>query len=136
LAVQLAGDRTELQLRCAALNLRKTHKLQPIPAGTLNLGLVSAGPFRRINLASLLATPGGYAIYDQNRPVFAGETENLQKRVGNHLRYGLPEWLGIEKDDELSLKFVALPARRDDRLDWLGGFINRERPLFNYQKAA
>lgn len=136
LALQLASDRTELQLRCAALNLRKTHRLKPMDTGTSSYDLISAGPFRRIDLSTLLAEPGGYALYDQNRPIFAGETENLQKRIANHLRYGIPNWLGIGKEDDLSLKFLALPGKRDDRLDWLGSFINRERPLFNYQRAA
>jgi hypothetical protein len=137
LALQLAGDRTELQLRCAALNLRKTHKLKPMPGGAAtDVGLILAGRFRSINVESLSTEPSGYALYDQNRPVFAGETENLQKRIGTHLRYGIPRWLGVDSEDELTLRFLSLPAKRDDRLDWLGSFINRERPLFNYQKAA
>jgi hypothetical protein len=136
LASELAPDNSELQLRCAALNLRKTHRLKPMAAGAESYELLAAGPFRRIDLNSLTAEPGGYALYDQNRPVFAGETENLQKRIGNHLRYGLPGWLGIGREDELTLKFHVLPAKRDDRLDWLGGFINQERPLLNYQRAA
>jgi len=136
LSLQLAPDRTEVQLRCAALNLRKTHQLKPMARDEVIAALHTAGVFRRLDLDALGLEPGGYAIYDQNRPIFAGETENLQKRIGLHLRYGIPDWLGIGRDDELELRIVTLPARRETRLEWLGSFINRERPLFNYQKAA
>ncbi|HEY2412912.1 MAG TPA: toxin-antitoxin system HicB family antitoxin [Pirellulaceae bacterium] len=136
LALQLAPDKTEVQLRCAALNLRKTHRLQPVEDNVSSVRLVTAGVFRLIDLDKLTAEPGGYALYDQNRPVFAGETESLKKRVGLHLRYGIPDWLGIDRDEELEIRWATLPSRREDRLAWLGTFINQERPLLNYQKAA
>jgi HicB-like protein involved in pilus formation len=142
LSLQLAPDKTETQLRCAALNLRKTHRLKPVDKegedsfDVSKIKLSTAGVFRRLDIDRLAAEPGGYALYDQNRPLFAGETESLKKRVGLHLRYGIPDWFGIDRDDELELRFTALPAKRDNRLEWLGDFINKERPLLNYQKVA
>jgi hypothetical protein len=126
-----------LKLRCAALNLRKTHRLQPLEPGIIDYDLVSAGPFRNVNLHAIADLPGGYAFYDQKRPIFAGEAENLRKRIRMHLSGGLPEFLGADESDDLVLKVQVLPgSHREDRLDWLGGFITRERPLLNYQKVA
>jgi hypothetical protein len=134
LALELVSDKTELQLRCAALNLRKTHKLKPIPAEVLAKEWSLTEALREVNLATLPAGPGGYALYDQNRPVFAGETANVKRRVSRHVA-AIPEWMGVQCE-ELILKYIPLPAERDARLDWLGHFVNRERPVFNYQKVA
>jgi hypothetical protein len=50
---------------------------------------------------------------------------------------GLPEWLEIGNPTDIELKYMALPAvSRDGRLTWLMQFVNRERPLLNYQNAA
>ena len=137
LAIRLAPGQTPLKLRCAALNLRKTHRLQPLEPGVVDYDLVSAGPFRRVNLDNIAALPGGYVFYDQKRPIFAGEADNLRKRVQQHLAGGLPEFLGALDSDDLVLKLQVLPnAKSKDRLDWLAAFINRERPLLNYQKVA
>jgi hypothetical protein len=46
----------------------------------------------------------------------------------------LPEWLDFEA---LSLKYFSeTKPNQAARLEWLMSFINRERPLLNYQKAA
>jgi HicB family len=126
-----------LKLRCAALNLRKTHRLQPVGPGLVHYELISAGPFRKVKLDAIADLPGGYVFYDQLRPIFAGETENLRKRIQLHLSWGVPDFLAAFESDDLVLKLQILPsAKSKDRLDWLGGFINRERPLLNYQKSA
>ena len=126
-----------LKLRCAALNLRKSHRLQPISSSIEHYELVSVGPVRQVDLSGIAGYPGTYAFYDYSRPIFAGETENLQHRIELHLRHGLPEWLGVNENDNLILKTLVLPtAKRDDRLAWLCGFITKEHPLLNYQKAA
>lgn len=137
IALQLAPRQTIVKLRCGALNLRKTHRLQPIDPATDDYALIAAGPLTRVSLASIAASPGAYAFYDATRPIFAGETENLRKRVAKHLESGLPKWLGADRGEELVLKTVELPkCNREKRLNWLGAFINAERPLLNYQKAA
>lgn len=137
LAQQLAPTQPVVKLRCAALNLRKTHRLRPIARNTTEYDLVAAGPLRRVDLSMIAQLPGTYVLYDINRPIFAGETENLHKRIELHLKSGLPKWLEADTEEELVLKTLVLPsAKKDDRLGWLGAFVNRERPLLNYQKAA
>jgi hypothetical protein len=134
LAMRLAPNQTPVKLRCAALNLRKTHRLKPISQDVVNYELASAGPLRNVNLMSIQSLPGAYAFYEQNRPIFAGETENLKRRIQMHLAGGLPEFLETVDTDDMTLRFQVLPsAKKEARLQWLGGFINRERPLLNYQ---
>ena len=136
LALRMASGQTEVKLRCAALNLRKTHRLQPIDLSSGSFDLVSAGPVKRVTLSGIAKLPGTYVFYDHTRPMFAGETDNLHNRIERHLHNGLPEWL-VQDDENLVLKLQVLPSmNRDGRLQWLGGFINQERPVLNYQKVA
>lgn len=137
IARKLASGATALQLRSAAFNLRKTHRLKPTDLSSDVYDLVTAGPVSRVSLSEIAKMPGMYAFYDHNRPLFAGETDNLQRRIEVHLKGGLPEWLGVAEDEGVILKYSVLPSvSRDERLKWLGAFVNRERPLLNYQVAA
>jgi HicB family len=141
IARRLAPEESVLKLRWAALNLRKSHRLKPPDAGSPpEYDLVSAGPVRRINLDLVPSVAGMYVFFDGTRPVFAGETEALRGRIKRHLEIsssrGLPDWLEIEAAD-LELKYHAAPSvGRQERLDWVMQYVNRERPLFNYQTAA
>jgi len=139
LAERLVPKTPVLKLRYAALNLRKTHRLKPMDMSGQEYDLVSAGPVERVNLDKLPEFPGVYLFYNQSRPIFAGETEQLRTRINQHLqvsdRRGLPRWLA--GDGEYLLRYAALPSvSRDERLRWLRQFINKEKPLLNYQKVA
>jgi site-specific DNA-methyltransferase (adenine-specific) len=141
IARQLAPNQPVLKLRCAALNLRKTHRLRPLKGNTPTYDLVSAGSVARINLDEVPAMPGMYVFYDEGRPIFAGETARLRARISHHLEHshamGLPEWLEIGSPQNLELKYIAIPSvGREGRLNWLMQFVNRERPILNYQNAA
>jgi hypothetical protein len=49
----------------------------------------------------------------------------------------MPEWLDMAKDADFVLKYAPLPAASGKVRDsWLQDFINRERPLLNYQRTA
>jgi site-specific DNA-methyltransferase (adenine-specific) len=129
-------NETILKLRWAALNLRKTHRLKPIDSQVTECDLVSSGPVKSIDLSALSDLPAIYVFYDQNRPVFAGETDHLKARIAKHLQYGLP-CVDVKNDDSLVLTASVIPnVPQAERLRWLMSFINRERPLLNYQKAA
>jgi hypothetical protein len=137
IAMRLAPGQTEVKLRCAALNLRKTHRLKPTPQGAGDFDLVTAGPLRQLSVSQLAAMPGTYVFYDYTRPIYASETDNLQRRIDMHLRGGLPGWLEASSDEGFILKYQVLPsARRENRLKWVASFINRERPVLNYQLAS
>lgn len=130
-----------LKLRCAALNLRKSHRLRPLQGERPEYDLVSAGPVASIRLDQLPEFPGLYSFYDRNRPVFAGETAGLRRRIAFHLASsdarGLPDWLEFGPDADFSLKYFAIPSLgRQHRLDWLMRFVNQEKPLLNYQLSA
>lgn len=139
LSLRIAPGIQTLKLRYGALNLRKTHRLQPRDMVAPNYDLVAAGPVERVNLDKLPEIPGAYVFYSESRPVFAGETDVLRGRIGRHLRSsdhrGFPRWLAGET--ALQLRYAELPSvNRDERLRWLRQFINREKPLLNYQKVA
>lgn len=135
IALTLVNERV-LKLRCAALNLRKTHNLRPIKADELaQYDLVSKGPIQSIDLSSLSEFPGVYVFYDQTRPIYAGETDVLRSRITLHKRYGIP-CVDLQ-DDEVILKSYEMPGfNHSKRVQWLMSFINRERPFLNYQHAA
>ena len=141
IAQRLAPEQSVLKLRCAALNLRKSHRLRPLRGEAPTYDLVSAGPVARINLDEIPAMPGMYVFYDKARPIFAGETAKLRARIGQHLEHsqalGLPEWLEVGSPQGLELRYIAIPSvGREGRLTWLMQFVNRERPILNYQNAA
>lgn len=127
-----------LKLRWAALNLRKTRRLRPIKEATddLTVNLIPAGSVKTLEVGELPRTPGVYSFFDANRPLFAGETDNLQHRVKLHLGAKMPEWVDIKSDFDYILKYAPMPASPKHREDWLFDFIGHERPLLNYQKVA
>jgi hypothetical protein len=140
-AERLAPDESALKLRWAALNLRKTHRLKQADMSMPLFELGVRVPVAALRLDKLPASPAAYAFFDQERPVFAGETSDLKSRLDRHLRhsanFGLPTWLGLCTRNGLLLRYALLPeARQADRLAWLRQFINSERPLLNYQRAA
>lgn len=138
IARQMAPTQPSLKLRWAALNLRKTRRLGPMkPAPGYEVDLVPAGPFRLLSPSDLPGQPGVYSFYDCNRPLFAGETENLEHRLRLHLEGSMPNWLGVTEDMDCVLKYGPMPtAKTREREAWLLRFINEQRPLLNYQRAA
>ncbi len=139
IARQLSTEQSVLKLRLAALNLRKTHKLRPSKKVEMvpDYDLVPAGPLKTITVPEIPEFPAAYVLFDQIRPIFAGETENLRRRIEVHLQGGLPRWLDPSIDVDLILKHSAQPATgHDERRLWLKEFVNRERPLLNFQKVA
>jgi hypothetical protein len=138
IAKRLAPGQSALKLRCAALNLRKTHRLEAVKGQRVpEYHLVPAGSLQALVIPEVPSFPAAYALYDHNRPIFAGETEDLRKRVETHLKSGLPHWLGAEEGFDLVLKHSAEPAAKlEERRLWLSDFINKEKPLLNYQKVA
>jgi hypothetical protein len=124
-----------------ALYLRKKHRLDPKDAGISVHDFLCAGTIKMLKVNALPEVPGMYAFYDNVRPIFAGETAKLRHRITLHLESAkdlfLPSWLEYGGVDRLELKYISAPkAKANDRLTWLNQFINRERPVFNYQEAA
>lgn len=134
-AMSFTDEQSKLKLRMAALNLRKTHNLRPLAKSQGPIyDLVSAGPIARVDLRRIPNLEGTYVFYEGPRPIFAGETEHLRKRIELHVSKGLPGWLDRES---LSLKYFSeTKPKQAERLAWLMSFINQERPLLNYQMVA
>jgi hypothetical protein len=138
IARQLAPDQSALKLRCAVLNLRKTHRLNRSDIENApDYDLISAGPLQAIVIPEVPTFPAAYVLYDNARPIFAGETENLRNRIDLHLRSGLPAWLEVNNGFDFILKHSEAPnSKQEERLHWLGKFVLQEKPLLNFQKVA
>jgi len=138
IAQQLAPGRSVYKLRMGALYLRKTHRLSPRDSLKESCDLHSMGRVDEVDIAQIPAFPGMYVFYEAIRPIFAGETAQLQRRITLHMKASqhlfLPRWLGIGHEKDLELRLLALPKiTHTGRLQWLNQFINRERPPLNYQ---
>jgi len=126
-----------LKRRWAALNLRKTRRLQPQDLSGPTYTLVSARPVRAVPLGNLPALPAAYAFYDANRPLFAGETDNLQRRIELHLQAKPSDgWVNLREESIVLKRFVATKFSAAERQRWLRQFIEQERPVLNYQRSA
>jgi hypothetical protein len=141
IAQRLAPEQPVLKLRCAALNFRKTHRLKPGDINSPKYDLIVAGRVESLVPKIIPILPGAYVFYGDQRPLFAGESANLQQRIDRHLqhsgRQGLPSWLDVPISSGLELRYFAdEKAKQETRLSWLRQFINSERPLLNYQRAA
>jgi site-specific DNA-methyltransferase (adenine-specific) len=138
ISASLCDEVEVLKRRLAALNLRKTRRLRPKDLSLAPVyDLVSAGPIRSINLDELSTLPATYVLYDLTRPIFAGETSNLRRRIERHTKPGaMPDWIDL-RDKNITLHhFVEAKINAADRTRWLTRFINEERPLLNYQRSA
>jgi hypothetical protein len=139
IARRLAPKVPSLNLRCAALNLRKTRRLTPLvhePEADESVNLIQAGPLKLVTPSELPHDAGVYSLFDRNRPIFAGETRDLQKRIGQHQGGHMPDWLGVNDDLACILKYAPMPSVKGEVRDaWLLQFITRERPLLNFQSA-
>jgi site-specific DNA-methyltransferase (adenine-specific) len=140
IAKQLAPGQSALKLRCAALNIRKTHRLGPSKKGPLEVAefeFVSAGPLRTLIVPEIPAFPAAYVLFDIRRPIFAGETDDLRRRIDLHMRGGLPKWLGADEGFDLALKYSAAPVtNQETRKAWQSKYVLAEKPLLNFQKVA
>ncbi len=137
LSASFVSEKSVLKRRWAALNLRKTRRLQPKDLSGPIYALVSAGPVKAVPLDKLPALPAAYAFYDANRPLFAGETENLQRRIELHLEAKHSSgWVDLREDSILLKRFVAPKFSPAERQRWLRQFIEQERPVLNYQRTG
>lgn len=133
-ARRLTDEHSSLKLRWAALNLRKTHNLKPTDQMGPMYDLVTAGPVRTVNLDELPVLQATYVFYDNRWPIYAGETDNLRKRITTHVTRGLADWIDAR---DLTLRyFVETAPKQEERLSWLRSFINQNKPLLNYQRTG
>lgn len=137
IALSLVAEPSVLKVRCAALHLRKTCGLRPGETGAPRFPLQPAGPVSALDLTLLPTAPATYVIMDQNRPLFAGETRDLRRRLAIHLEPGrMPPWIDL-RDNGYTLQY-SVDTTRDQRarMLWVRQYINAERPVLNYQDAA
>lgn len=115
LAAQIAPGYASLQYRWAALNVRKSSRLKPEllakiarPIAVLSYRVEEIDPRR------LPATQGLYLFFTKSAALYAGESENLRKRIEKHLDHsdnkGLAKWLWTHGKERLHLEIQVLAS--------------------------
>ena len=135
LCLPLVREQSVLKLRWSALNLRKSRRLSPEDAADgPEYKVLCDSPIKSLDLSRIPHHQATYVFYESNRPIFAGETDNLHDRIGLHLETGRLPLLINPLDPAFKLRYFEVSsARAGERQKWLRQFINREHPLLNYQ---
>lgn len=138
LASEIAPGYSSLQYRWAALNLRKARRLKPeILAKVAPPKSVSTFRVDEIDATQLPTGQGLYLFFTKGEALYAGETENLRKRIEKHLDHsdnkGLARWLWTYGKEQLHLEVQLLaqdtPTRVRRALEL--ELIRSRSPVFN-----
>jgi site-specific DNA-methyltransferase (adenine-specific) len=129
---------TAFQYRWAALNLRKSRKLQPeLLAKVVPAEAIVTSPVAELEPASLPARPGLYLFFEPRETLYVGECQNLKKRLGKHLDHsdnkGLAQWLWQNGITDLHVEYQVLSAGTSTRIRKAleAELIISRHPVFN-----
>ncbi|MDI6448637.1 GIY-YIG nuclease family protein [Anaerobaca lacustris] len=138
---RIAPGYSPLQYRWAALNLRKSKRLEPELVGRI------APPIDVINVCTseivvdeLPLSQGLYLFIAAEQLLYVGETENLRKRLKKHLEHsdnrGLARWIWEFGTESLHLEMHILADSIDTRIRRALELelIRSRRPLFNVKR--
>jgi GIY-YIG catalytic domain len=141
LAARIAPGYSPLHYRWAALNLRKTSRLEPELVARvgppLELRVLSAN---ELVADAIPASPGLYLLFDARHLLYVGETENLKKRLTKHLDHsdnkGLARWLWEFGANVVNIEIQILAddtsARVRKALEL--ELIRSRQPIFNVKR--
>ena len=140
IAARIAPGYTSLQYRWAALNLRKSRRLQPETISHIVSSTeADLGPVNGLDVNCIPPKQGIYIFYSKSAILYIGETTNLRKRVGKHLDHsdnkGLAHWLWENGFSQVHLEIRVLPDTTSQRAR---SAVERElivsrKPVFNIQ---
>jgi len=138
IAEDIAPGYSSFKYRWAALNLRKTRRLQPeIIARVVPIVSVVTHRASDIDVQSIPPQQGIYVFFDSKSVLYVGECRNLRKRIAKHLDHsdnkGLARWLWTHGATKLHLEYQILgtdvPTRVRKALE--AQLILSRRPLLN-----
>ncbi len=141
LAARISPGFTPVEYRWAALSLRKTKRLAP----ELLARVVRAEDVRVLDISSVDLTrvpshQGLYLFFTSDRPLYAGEAENLNNRLRKHLDHsdnkGLARWLWEQGTESLHVEIQLLPTDTSTRVRRAleSELIRSREPLFNVKR--
>jgi hypothetical protein len=138
LAARLAPGFTPFEYRWAALNLRKRKRLRPELLGkVVRAEEVVAKRAEDVEPKQLPVRPGLYLFIEPGQVLYAGECQNLRKRIGKHLDHsdnkGLAHWLWQHGTRDLHVEYHVLPTGTSVRVRKAmeAELIRPRKPLFN-----
>ena len=141
LAARLAPGFTSLQYRWAALNLRKSKRLQPEIASRVAPPIeVLRWNVGEMSMDLVPNKQGLYLFFDGKSLLYVGEAEDLRRRIKKHLDHsdnkGLARWMWDQGTQELVLEIQVLDSgtttrtRKALELE----LIRSRDPLFNIKR--
>jgi predicted GIY-YIG superfamily endonuclease len=142
LARQLSPGFSYFEYRWAALGLRKRRKLKPeLLARVVQAKSAVRKKVSDLAISDLPASQGLYIFYDREQALYAGECQNLRKRLRKHLDHSdnksLAHWLWQHGVSELHLEFHVLPDDTETRARKAleAELIGSRKPTFNVQST-
>ncbi len=141
LAARICPGHTPLQYRWAALNLRKSRKLEPeLLAKVARPTNVLAFLVEQTDPTAIPSEQGLYLFYSTAKALYVGESENLRSRITKHLDHsdnkGLAQWMWEHGSESLHLEIQILdratPTRVRRALEL--ELIRSRNPLFNVRR--
>jgi site-specific DNA-methyltransferase (adenine-specific) len=140
-AAQLAPGFSPLQYRWAAFGLRKAGRLGNKVDESVKLPeLENFGRITSVDLGKIPETSGLYLFSSREKPIFAGQTDNLRHRMERHIKVsssGLPIWLWDVRREPLELGIAPLPGvTRSDRQAMEVIVVREWRPVLNFSRKV
>ncbi len=140
-AGRIAPGYSQLQYRWAALNLRKSKRLEPELVGRI------APPIEVINIRvdeivpdEITTSQGLYLFISSDQLLYVGETENLRTRLKKHLDHsdnkGLARWIWEFGTERLHVELQVLEDQTESRVRKALELelIRSREPLFNVKR--
>lgn len=126
-----------LEYRWAALGLRKAGRLgKKVSEIEKITELEYFGKVTSLKLAQVPNVSGLYLFSSGEKPVFAGQTDNLRHRLERHIKVsssGLPGWLWDAKKEPLEIGVAPLPGVSRSLRQAMEVLLVRERkPVLNF----
>ena len=141
LAAAIAPGFDSLRYRWAALNLRKTKRLEPElvarVARPVELRVFRVG---ELTADAIPAVAGLYLLYSPKQLLYVGETENLKKRLTKHLDHSdnkaLARWLWEFGAEVVQIEVQILADQTESRVRKALELelIRSRQPVFNVKR--
>jgi site-specific DNA-methyltransferase (adenine-specific) len=141
LAAKVAPGFSSLEYRWAALNLRKTNRLEPELVARIGPKLeMRVFKADQIEADAIPARSGLYLLYDAKQLLYVGESENLKKRLTKHLDHSdnksVARWLWEFGANVMQIEIQILPEKTETRIRKALELelIRSRQPVFNVKR--
>lgn len=139
-ASKLAPGFSPLEYRWAALGLRKASRFSEAAHSASLPNLDVLGRTKQVKVSQLPSAPGIYLFRHDAGAIFAGETQNLRRRINRHFEHGglggVPQWLYDVNVKTVELGVLETPSStHSDRKITELGLVYSLKPVLNYLRG-